>query len=95
MAGSIIGIDAFNQPDVEASKVATRNLTSEYEQKGRLPAESPLFEASGIRLYTDPSNADALRQSVREQSLAGYLKAHFNRIQTADYFAVLAFGRDE
>jgi transaldolase/glucose-6-phosphate isomerase len=91
VAGSIIGINAFDQPDVEASKVATRNLTSEYEQKGRLPAESPLFEASGIRLYTDAKNANALQKSAREQSLAGYLKAHFDRIQTGDYFAVLAF----
>ncbi|MFZ0950844.1 MAG: transaldolase, partial [Candidatus Sulfotelmatobacter sp.] len=34
VAGSIIGINAFNQPDVEASKIATRNLTSAYEKTG-------------------------------------------------------------
>ncbi len=39
--GSVIGINAFNQPDVEASKIATRKLTSEYEKTGSLPAESP------------------------------------------------------
>ena len=38
VAGSIIGINAFNQPDVEASKIATRNLTTEYEKTGSLPA---------------------------------------------------------
>ena len=39
VAGSIIGINPFNQPDVEASKIATRNLTTEYEKTGSLPAE--------------------------------------------------------
>ncbi len=33
VAGSIMGINPFNQPDVEASKIATRDLTSEYEKK--------------------------------------------------------------
>src|SRR5437879_12382979 len=44
VAGSIIGINAFNQPDVEASKIATRNLTSEYERAGSLPAETSILE---------------------------------------------------
>ena len=39
VAGSIIGINAFNQPDVEASKIETKKLTSEYEEKGKLPPE--------------------------------------------------------
>src|SRR3972149_2562908 len=42
VAGSIIGINAFNQPDVEASKVATRKLASEYEKTGSLPKETPI-----------------------------------------------------
>jgi len=37
-AGAIIGINVFNQPDVEASKIATRQLPSEYEKTGALPA---------------------------------------------------------
>ena len=50
VAGSIIGINAFNQPDVEASKIATRELTSAYEKTGSLPAEKPIIEDSGIQL---------------------------------------------
>ena len=53
VAGSIIGINPFNQPDVEASKIATRNLTDEYEKNGSLPAETPFFEDDGIKLFTD------------------------------------------
>ena len=91
VAGSVIGINPFDQPDVEAAKVATRKLTSEYEQQGSLPAESPLFEGEGVRLYTDPKNAEALKKSASQQSLAGYLKAHLDRTKAGDYFALLAF----
>ena len=63
VAGSIIGINAFNQPDVEASKIATRDLTSVYEKTGSLPAESPIFEEGGIKLFTDAKNADRTGQS--------------------------------
>src|SRR5579864_932253 len=94
VAGSIIGINAFNQPDVEASKIATRNLTSEYEKTGSLPAETPMFEKDGIKLFTDSKNADALNKAVGgNKSLEGYLGAHLNRLAAGDYFALLAFIR--
>lgn len=92
VAGSIIGINAFNQPDVEASKIATRNLTSEYEKTGSLPAEKPVVEDGGIKLFTDEKNAAELaRIAGADKSLAGCLKAHLSRINTGDYFAVLGF----
>lgn len=88
VAGSIIGINAFNQPDVEASKVETRKLTSEYEASGSLPAEQPIFEQNGIKLFTDTKNAAALG---KQNSLAAYLKQHLGRIRAGDYFAVLGY----
>ncbi len=92
VAGSILGINAFNQPDVEASKVATRNLTEEYEKTGSLPAEKPILEDSGVKLFTDPKNADVLSKAAgNHKSLAGYLRAHLNRIGVGDYFALLAY----
>jgi transaldolase/glucose-6-phosphate isomerase len=91
VAGAIIGINAFNQPDVEASKVATRALTSEYEQKGSLPAEKPILEENGIKLFTDEKNATDLAKGLGDKSLTGYLKAHLNRIHAGDYFAVLGY----
>ena len=91
VAGSLIGINPFDQPDVEASKVATRRLTDEYERKGSLPEETPMFEAEGIKLYADARNATALNEGLSSHSLAGYLKAHLNRLQPNDYFALLAY----
>ncbi len=56
VASSIIGINAFNQPDVEASKIVTKELTSAYEKAGSLPVETPMYEEDGIALYTDDKN---------------------------------------
>jgi transaldolase/glucose-6-phosphate isomerase len=92
IAGSMIGINAFNQPDVEASKIATRKLTSEYEKTGSLPPEIPLLEDNGVKLFTDEKNAAALAKAAgRDRSLRGYLKAHLNRLHPGDYLALLAY----
>jgi transaldolase/glucose-6-phosphate isomerase len=92
VAGSIIGINAFNQPDVEASKIATKNLTSEYEKSGSLPPESPFFTSDGVSLFSDDANVTALKKSAGDAAtLTTYLKAHLNRIGAGDYFALLAY----
>jgi len=92
VAGSLIGINPFDQPDVEASKVATRNLTSEYERTGRLPAESPVYEEGGIQLFTDAKNASALKAAAGSRpSLDAWIKAHVDRLKAGDYFALLAY----
>jgi len=92
VAGSIIGINPFDQPDVEASKVATRRLTQEYEQAGALPAEQPFAEVDGVSLFADTGNAADLKQLVKvDRSLSGYLRAHLGRLGTGDYFAALAY----
>jgi transaldolase/glucose-6-phosphate isomerase len=92
IAGAVMGINPFNQPDVEASKVATRALTSEYEKSGKLPAETPFFEADGIKLYADADNGKALNAAAgASPTLASYLKAHLGRLGKGDYFGLLAY----
>ena len=92
IAGAILGINPFNQPDVEASKIATRALTDQYEKTGTLPSEAPFFEGDGIRLFADAANADALKNAVgAAPSLTAFLKAHLGRIGKGDYFAVLGY----
>jgi transaldolase/glucose-6-phosphate isomerase len=95
VAGAIIGIDPFDQPDVEASKDKTRALTQDYEKSHRLPTETPMFHENGLALYADPRNAAELG---RHNTLSGYLKSHFGRVhaKAGDYVALLAYiQRDE
>jgi transaldolase/glucose-6-phosphate isomerase len=98
VAGSILGINAFNQPDVEASKIVTKQLTSEYETKGALPAEKPVVEEAGFKLFTDEKNAAELAKglakpagSSADGALKNYLRAHLARLGAGDYFALLAY----
>ncbi len=92
VAGSIIGINPFDQPDVEASKMVTRQLTTEYEKSGSLPPETPFFEQDGIKLFADERNAGALKKLAGENSnLSGFLRAHLNQLGAGDYFALLAY----
>jgi len=88
VAGSIMGINAFNQPDVEASKIETKKLTTQYEATGSLPPESPFFEDHGIKLFADEKNAAALKGGTK---LADVLKTHLARAGASDYFAVLGY----
>ncbi len=91
VAGHVLGINPFDQPDVEASKVETRRLTDEVERTGALPAEEPFFEGGGIRLFADPANVEALETFTTARSLAGYIGALASRAGPGDYFALLAY----
>lgn len=92
VAGSIIGINSFDQPDVEASKVVTRQLTAEYEKTGKLPEEKPVWEGDGLRLFADDHNAQNLtRLAGNQSSLAGFLRAHLSQLAAGDYFALLGY----
>jgi transaldolase/glucose-6-phosphate isomerase len=91
VAGSIIGINPFDQPDVEASKIETRKLTDEFERTGSLPSETPFFEGDGMKLFADEKNAAELTRLAGGASLRGYLKAHLDRLKAKDYCALLAY----
>jgi len=88
VAGSVMAIHPFDQPDVEASKVATRALTDAYEKSGALPAETPLWSGEGVRLHADPAHAAKLGSP---DTLAGWMRAHLALAGRGDYVALLAY----
>jgi transaldolase / glucose-6-phosphate isomerase len=92
VAGSILKINPFNQPDVEASKIVTRQLTEAYEKSGKLPEEAPLFDDGAIKLFTDERNAANLNKLAgSDRSLTGFLRAHLSQLNPGDYMALLAY----
>jgi len=98
VAGAVLGIHPFDQPDVESAKVAARELTKRVEQTGSLPDETPIFEAAdGTRLFAERSQARVLRSAAGpDPRLEDLLRAHFARLGRGDYFALLPFlARDE
>lgn len=91
VAGAFLGLHPFDQPDVEAAKVAARNLTQKVEESGALPPEAPFYAEHGVELFADPDEAAALFLAADERSLRGLLAAHLDRARPGDYVALCAF----
>ena len=88
VAGAILGINPFDQPDVEASKDNTRELTTAYERSGALPSETAFLEDAGLTLFADAKNSKALGKAT---TIVDVLASHFARIGEGDYCALLAY----
>jgi hypothetical protein len=92
VCGAVLGVNPFDQPDVEASKVATRELTADYESAGAFPVETPLARTGEITLYADRGNAETLlAKAGADAGVESLLSTHLSRLGSGDYFAVLAY----
>ena len=91
VAGSVLGINPFNQPDVEDAKIKTRELTAAFEKTGALPPEKPVMSFAQADIFTDDKNAAALRKAGADGGLGSWLKAHLARARSGDYVALLAY----
>lgn len=92
VAGAALGVDPFDQPDVEAAKVAARRLTAEIERSGALPVETPFYEDDEFAVFVPEEQARIVRAGAGEEpKLVDVLHAHLARLVPGDYFALLAF----
>ena len=92
VAGAVLGINPFNQPDVEAAKIKTRELTAAFEKTGALPAEKPVMSTAQADIYTDDSNAASLAQGRRRWRSRLLAERPILRAPAADdYVALLAY----
>lgn len=91
VAGAVLGINPFDQPDVESAKVAARALTSTYEAEGSLPAAEPFLEELGIQLFAAPDHARRLSRSAGGGGVVSVLRAHMGSAGEGDYIALLAY----
>lgn len=95
IAGSVMEINPFNQPDVEAAKIETRKLTDQYTETGQLTEQDPLFEEDGLKIFATGNYVDRLQgvlnSTGKATTLVNYLYAHLAQIGIHDYFATLAF----
>jgi len=87
-AGSILGIDAFDQPNVQESKDNTGRLLKEFERSGKLPCEAPASEHGNFSLYC-PATVRGAIGSV--SSFSDLLKDFLKLANAHDYFAIMAY----
>ncbi|MEH3106222.1 MAG: bifunctional transaldolase/phosoglucose isomerase [Sphingomonas fennica] len=85
VAGAVIGIDPFDQPDVEAAKVATRKLVDAYEASGTLAAETPIADTPDFALFAAGDNG------LTAGDPAEVLRLFLASLAPGDYFGLLAY----
>ena len=81
VAGHCLGINPFDQPDVEAAKVLARNMLAAYMEKGEIPPETPLLSSQGIAVYGD----------VRAEKPMDVLPAFMAQAKPGAYVALQAY----
>lgn len=91
VAGSVLGVNAFDQPNVEASKMVTGKLIAAFEENGCLKPEIPILQDGNIELFADSTNAMAISQISPSKTLKDYLWAHLQRLHPSDYFSINAY----
>ena len=89
VAGSRLGINPFDQPDVEAAKVLARQMLSAYQAQGALPVSQPDLEVDGLRLYADLGLRQA--QSVQDAVPGEALGVFLSQAQPGAYLAIQAY----
>ncbi len=91
-AGALLGIDPFDQPNVQESKDNTKRLLEEYRAQGKFPEDSPLLESEGLKIYADPATRASLgRLSGAVLSAEGALSEFLNQARPGDYVALMAY----
>ena len=92
VAGSVMKINPFNQPDVEAAKIEARKITDEYEKTGKLPDETPFYKEAGFELFTRDGDVATYKAEVESETAGNYIRNFINSdVVPGDYFAILAY----
>jgi glucose-6-phosphate isomerase len=85
--GIVLGIDPFDQPNVQESKDATTSLLDAFRSRGALPQPMPIVSDDGMAAYADPGALGDTPVTVE-----GAVRELLTRIDAGrDYFAILAY----
>ena len=96
VAGAVMGVNPFDQPDVEASKAATRTLTEDGGGSGRRRASESLIarfdhDRGTLTAWAVGRYATALRRAGSGASIERLLARHLRDMRKGDYVALLAY----
>jgi transaldolase / glucose-6-phosphate isomerase len=96
VAGYMLQINAFDQPNVQESKTNTKRLLDYVKEHGDLPEEQPILEEGGLKLYADAKTANTLRHIGEQRGfdygdLVNLLLAHMSQARSGEYIAIMAY----
>jgi hypothetical protein len=87
VAGYFLGINPFDQPNVQESKDNTKRLLSEYQQRGSLTEQSEIAHDGDLRVLTDDNN----KSKLKGRSLDEVIDSHLERVRDSDYLAITQY----
>lgn len=90
VAGAVLGINPFDEPNVQESKDNTRRMLEQVEASGSLPQDPPDLEEAGVRAWAGPPAWK--RASAR--GLGPLLSAIISSARPRDYVALMAYVAD-
>lgn len=96
IAGHLLKINPFDQPNVRESKENTKALLDYLREHGQLPADNPVLEEDGLKLYADRKTVSTLRKIGEQRhfdygELVNLLLAHMSLARSGDYLALMAY----
>ena len=96
VAGAVMGIHPFNQPDVEGTKLITRKMVEQYGAGRSVATQSPVikhaYDSGEVGLHAPGVYGRGLvRLLPDEPTMTDALRAHLSQVRTGDYVALLAY----
>jgi transaldolase/glucose-6-phosphate isomerase len=86
-AGWRLGINPFDQPNVQESKDATKELLEKFEKDGKLQEQATVATDGRLTIYAD----EGTRAKLPSSSVEDALRAHLAQVKAGDYIAMLNY----
>ncbi|MCC6301160.1 MAG: bifunctional transaldolase/phosoglucose isomerase [Anaerolineales bacterium] len=83
VACSILGVNAFDQPNVESSKKITKAKIADYQKKGKLKEGKPAWKHDGVSVFSPTA--------VTGKSLSAVLNGFLKKAKVGGYVAINAY----
>lgn len=84
-AGALLGINAFDQPNVQESKDNTKRVLQEFESSGALPEPKAAAESAGVRVFVN--GASQARGGTVEDVVSSFMEG----VKAPQYVALMAY----
>ncbi|MCA1658613.1 MAG: hypothetical protein LC627_04865, partial [Verrucomicrobiaceae bacterium] len=86
VAGRLLEINPFDQPNVQESKDNTNSLLAEFKKNGSLPEQALLASANGLNIYGATNG-----RTTAGATPSDVIKDHLAREKPGDYIALLGY----
>ena len=90
-AGALLGINPFDQPNVQESKDNTNRLLAQFGAQGKFVEDAPVVESEGVGFYCDATARSSLERATKPRAMTDYLAVFLGQARPGDYVALLAY----